>query len=366
MSACSWVVAGLLALAAVMVKKGDMLWCEARSIPLGVLLREKGFSLEELPDLRGKVALITGANTGLGFETARQLALANATVILACRDMGKCSAAARDINRTLEAQHALGSTRTVQINLEDLQQVATAADRLRQDLEVLDILVNNAGVATQFPFRLTIDGIESTFQVNYLGHFLLTLRLLPLLDAPNRKSPARIVHLSSGAHRGAPANGVLLSLEAINSPTAVGAYARYGMAKLANLVFSEELARRKPQLLSNAVHPGVVASDMLREANFVSMLGSHLGRAAFTLARARNAVFAYSTTEASVTLLHCAASSKLLKHNVSGAFYVPMAKQWPPHHPKAQDPAFAAELWNFSEALLSKALATARRNDTAA
>ncbi|CAE7694262.1 unnamed protein product [Symbiodinium sp. CCMP2592] len=218
-----------------------------------------------MPDLRGKVAFVTGASSGIGLETARQLALANASVLVGCRDEGKC-------------QHAFAGLQQVEIlklDLTDLRQVEQVASQLER-LPALHILVNNAGVATQFPHKLTQNGIETTFQANYLGHFLLSTRLLPLLQS---SSPSRLVHLTSGAHRGAPVEGVPLSLEGINDKDAMGPYARYGAAKLANLIFSQEINRRFGHLgvYSNAVHPGVVATEMLRLANFEALGGHGLG-----------------------------------------------------------------------------------------
>mmetsp|Transcript_15265 Transcript_15265/g.47692 ORF Transcript_15265/g.47692 Transcript_15265/m.47692 type:complete len:365 (+) Transcript_15265:134-1228(+) len=355
MGRCLAGAGGILVALAWAVHRADLLWCEARSIPLGVLWRPQGFFLGDMPDLHGRTALVTGANTGLGLETARQLALANATVLLGCRDTAKCAAAARLIGSAVEGRGSRGVVRTVRLDLADLRQVAAAADTLLRDLTALDILVNNAGIATRFPRALTVDGLEVTFQVNYLAHFLLTQRLLPLLQAANRTAAPRVVHLSSGAHRGAPAEGVPLCREAVNG-AAMGAYARYGMAKLASLVFAQELARRAPGVLSNAVHPGVVATELLREGNFQRMLGAALGSAAFRLAQLRNALFAYTPVEAARTVLYCAVSPDVERAAFRGAFFVPIARQWPARHPKASDPQFGAALWGFSERLIADAL----------
>ena len=164
-----------------------------------------------------------------------------------------------------------------------------AAQTLERELSGLDLLVNNAGVAAQFPLRLTADGVEQTFQANFLGHFALTTRLLPLLEraAVARGAPSRVVHLTSGAHRGAPAAGVPLSLAGVNDG-GIGAYTRYGMAKLASLAFSAELSRRHAAtaLVSAAVHPGVVATELLRVDNFAAMLGRAAPSAALCLSPA--------------------------------------------------------------------------------
>jgi len=148
--------------------RGDAFWCGARGLPLGTFWRPAGFSYEQLPQLDGKVVLITGANAGLGLEVATQCARAGATVVLACRDSAKCAAAAQAISNATGTPAS--RVRPVRIDLADLTQVDVAASALLETLGALHVLINNAGVATQFPQpALTVDGVERTFQANYLG-----------------------------------------------------------------------------------------------------------------------------------------------------------------------------------------------------
>ena len=336
--------------------RGSAFWCGARGIPLGTVLQSPGFAMAEMPNLWGNVALVTGANTGLGLEVARQLARANATVVLACRDVVKCEEAAKSVRLD-----ALAGVSVLQLDLSDLQNVADGVVRLRRQLRALHILVLNAGVAAQFPLALTVDGIERTFQANYLGHYVLATRLMPLLKATAKRArrPVRVVHLSSGAHRGAPPEGVPLSLEAINGP--MGAYARYGMAKLASLAFSTELARReRGKVLSNAVHPGVVATELLRADNFASMLGPVAGRIAWLVAQARNFICAYSPETAALSVLYAAAAPEVFDRSITGELIVPIATRWPAHHPAATNASFGAALWEFSERVAREALRSSR------
>ena len=125
------------------------------------------------------------------------------------------------------------------------------------------------------------------------------------------------------------------------------------MAKLANLAFARELASRHPRIRSNAVHPGVVATALLRLENFEAMLGPSLGRAAWQIAQWRNALFAYSPRAAALSALYRAVSEELER---SGELYVPVATRWEPRHPKATDAAFGAALWKFSDELVQQAL----------
>ena len=349
MSATSSPMAGyacaVIALAFVL-GRSSLFWCGARGIPLGTLFRPAGYSLDALPDLAGRTYLVTGANSGLGFEVATQLANANANVVLACRDELRCEEAARKV-----------SGHHVVMDLNDLKSVDAAASRLRKKLNRLDGLILNAGVAAQFPLELTVDGIERTFQANYVGHFALATRLLPLLTRTAKRTGrrSRVIHLTSGAHRGAPPEGVPLSLDAINGP--MGAYARYGMAKLANLAFAAELARRAGgAVVSHAVHPGVVATNMLRVDNFAAMLGPLAGRLAWLVAQARNLLFAYSPRTAAVSVLYAAVAPEVGSLANNGQLFVPVATHWPPHHPMALDESFGARLWAFSEETVRVAL----------
>ena len=355
----TWIGALLILALAFAARKGELFWCNARGIILGTLLQTPGFSLDRMPDLHGKVAVVTGANTGVGLEVAKQLLIANATIVLACRNSTRCLQAhdylVRESNQPSQIIDML-------LDLNDLESIdqfvidlkAALLQRSPRGVPMLDILINNAGAATQFPFQLTSDGVERTFQANYLGHFALTSKLLPLLKqaALDGSTRARVVHLTSGAHRGAPVAGVPLSVAGVNDQT-LGAYARYGVAKLANLAFASELARRHGEtVISHAVHPGVVASEMLRKDNFEAMLGTLSGGVAWRLARARNALFAYSTQQAALTVLYPAVAPEL-EHGTpsNGQLFVPVATPWEPRHPMATDAEFGARLWAFTEDL---------------
>eukprot|EP00435_Cladocopium_sp_Y103_P035499 s3075_g9.t1 len=126
---------------------------------------------------------------------------------------------------------------------------------------------------------------------------------------------------------------------------------RYGMAKLANLLLAQEVDRRVGHrgVYSNAVHPGVVASEMLRLPNFQAMLGTWLGSVAYHAAQLRNRFFAYSVEEAALNVLYCAASPEIEARDLRGALIVPLAQPWPPRHPAALETGPGRRLWEFSD-----------------
>ncbi|SFZ84577.1 NAD(P)-dependent dehydrogenase, short-chain alcohol dehydrogenase family [Devosia enhydra] len=212
------------------------------------------YSERDIPDLSGKTAVVTGATGGLGYETARMLAVHGARVILAGRNAEKGRKAISDI-RTVAANADIAFEL---VDLGSLASVAALSDRLISAGEPLDILVNNAGVMTPPTRKITSDGFELQFGTNYLSHFALTARLLPLLRAsPN----ARVVSLSSVAARQGKIDLSNLQSEPYTPMVA------YGQSKLACLMFAFELQRRSQAnnwgVTSLAAHPGVARTDLI-------------------------------------------------------------------------------------------------------
>lgn len=197
--------------------------------------------------------LITGANTGIGFATAQQLLNQGADVILACRNPQK-AAAAREKLLALNK----GSVELVHLDLNSLEKVSAAADEIASRFSDLNVLINNAGLFANRK-TLTQDGFEQQFGVNYLGHFLLTQRLLPVLkQAPQ----GRIIHLASIAHWAGNIKPEHFRAKGFYNPVSY-----YGQSKLANLLFSHALAKQLngSNVTSNALHPGGVDSDIYRD-----------------------------------------------------------------------------------------------------
>jgi NAD(P)-dependent dehydrogenase (short-subunit alcohol dehydrogenase family) len=203
----------------------------------------------EIPDQSGRVAIVTGANSGLGLITARELVGAGATVIFAARNLEKAEHAVEGLDRE--------RAQVEELDLADLASVRAFADRVSESWPAVDLLVNNAGVMAP-PRRLTTDGFESQFGTNHLGHFALTGLLLGrLLAAP----APRVVTVSSGAHR----------IGRINFGDLQGehryiSWLAYGQSKLANLMFCFELQRRAAEadseLRSMAAHPGYARTNL--------------------------------------------------------------------------------------------------------
>lgn len=212
------------------------------------------WTARDIPDQTGRVAVVTGANGGLGLETARALARAGAHVVMAARDQSKAAAAREDLAGTVPD----ASLEVVELDLGSLASVRACADAVVAAHSTVDLLVNNAGVMA-IPQRRTEDGFEMQFGVNHLGHWALTAHLLPVLLAA--ASP-RVVSVSSTAHHmGRPVDPDNPHLEG-----AYGPWKAYGQSKLANLHFAiglqREFARHAPHAASLAAHPGLANSDL--------------------------------------------------------------------------------------------------------
>ena len=224
----------------------------------------------DMPDLSGRTAVVTGANTGLGLETGAALAGHGARVVLAVRNTDKGDAAAS----TIRSRHGDADLVVEPLDLSDLASVRAAADALLADGRPIDLLINNAGVMYT-PASTTADGFELQMGTNHLGHFALTGLLLPrLLDTPG----SRVVTISSVGHK----IRSTIDVDDLASTDGYERVAAYGRSKLANLLFTYELQRRLSDAgaptAALAAHPGLSDTELLRNSPKFMQWGEFLFR----------------------------------------------------------------------------------------
>jgi protochlorophyllide reductase len=228
----------------------------------------------DIPDQNDRVAVVTGANSGLGYQVALALAAAGAAVVMACRNIGKAESALASVRAAAPA----ATVTFMPLDLADLASVAAFAASFRSEYDHLDLLVNNAGVMAVDKSR-TVDGFETQLGINHLGHFALTARLMPVILSTHG---ARIASMSSMAHRG----GKVVIDDLMFDRRRYGRWQAYNQSKLANLLFTAELTRRLAEAGSGAIavaaHPGVANTNLGAQghgfSNRVTRVGLPLNR----------------------------------------------------------------------------------------
>lgn len=276
-------------------------------------------------DLTGKTALVTGCNSGIGYETMRVLALRGAHVYGAGRTLEKATKACESV---------AGRTTPVVIELTNLETVISAAEQIREKTETLDMLICNAGIM-ELPELEQVNGIEKQFFVNHLGHFVLANQLMPQLINAEQ---GRIVNVSSGAAiRRAPEVGI--EFDNLSGERGYDPAKAYGQSKLANVLFALELADRfsETNVTANALRPGVIPTN----------LGRHLPQWQVWALKTVGKAFTKTIPQGAATTCYVATAPALAK--TSGYFF----NHCNPHRPggNTENKALAEQLWTVSNEL---------------
>lgn len=311
-----------------------------------------GWNEADVPDLDGVTAVVTGANSGIGYEATRILADHGATVVMGCRSVSRGADAVSSIRDATPS----GSLDVRELDLADLDSVASFATVVDEAYDGLDLLVNNAGVMA-IPYEETTDGFEYQFGVNHLGHFALTGRLLDDLRAgdgvpsPDGRGPSRVVTVSSGLHERGDTD-----FDAVEGGDgAADSYDRwdaYGRSKLANLLFAYELDRQLAtagaSVRSLACHPGYADTNLQRRGPEAD--GSRVRRLAM---RAANALLAQPAAAGALPTVYAATAPDLNGGEFvgpGGLFGMRGAPEVTESNDLSRDREAAAELWERSEA----------------
>jgi NAD(P)-dependent dehydrogenase (short-subunit alcohol dehydrogenase family) len=295
------------------------------------------WTADQIPDQAGRTAVVTGANSGLGLITARELARAGARVTLACRNTEKGAAAVKEIQAAVRG----AELELAALDLGSLESVRSFADGFLSEHGGIDLLINNAGVMAP-PRRETADGFEQQLGTNHLGHFALTGRLIGALEG---RRDARVVTLTSGAHRMGH-----IAFDDLQAERRYRRWRAYGQSKLANLLFALELDRRlraaRSTIKSLAAHPGYAATNLQSAAApFVDRM----------IMVVTNAVVAQSADKGALPQLYAATHPGLQSGEFIGPDGFQEQRGYPqhvtPHNKEAYDEAIARRLWEVSEEL---------------
>jgi NAD(P)-dependent dehydrogenase (short-subunit alcohol dehydrogenase family) len=309
--------------------------------------------VSQIPDQSGRTVVVTGANSGLGFETSKALARKGADVILACRDLTRGKAARDEIHSSVSEP----SLSVLELDLADLSSVRSFAETFKAEHDALHVACNNAGIMA-VPRRETTDGFEMQFGVNHLGHFALTGLLLDTLR--ETEGETRVVTQSSGLHE----NGAI-EFDDLHSETDYDKWDAYAQSKLANLLFAHELDRRLrgagATVKSVGCHPGYADTGLQRRGP--EMAGSRLRLWVMKFA---NLVAAQSAERGALPMLHAATAS-----DIEGGEYVGPggfanmrgAPEIQPPSGLSTDETLAARLWSVSEALTDVSFGLAGSED---
>ncbi|XP_018578812.1 retinol dehydrogenase 13-like [Anoplophora glabripennis] len=287
-----------------------------------------------LARLDGKTAIITGCNTGIGKCTVQDFFSRGGRVVMACRNLEKANEAAESIKEDCKNKENLGEIVVTELDLSSFKSIRNCARRLLSTEKRIDVLVNNAGVM-MCPETKTEDGFELQFGTNHLGHFLLTLLLLPKIC---QSTPARIVNVSSTGH-----TGCKMDFNDLNWETRkYSSFQAYKQSKLANVLFTKELARRLKENNITGVnvyslHPGVIKTELGRHVRLSIPWGLHWLLNTMSL-------FMKTPEQGAQTTIYCAVDEKCA--NETGLYYAECESKEPSAEAKNEEAA--RKLWDVS------------------
>lgn len=297
------------------------------------------FNLEDTSSQKGKIAIVTGANIGLGYETTIGLAKKEVKVIMACRNMDKAEAAKAEVLKQVPS----ADLEIIKLDLNSLQSVRDFVQAYTAKYDQLDLLIENAGIMIP-PFSKTEDGFESQMGVNYFGHFLLTNLLFPTLK---KTKDARIITLSSNAHKAGK-----IDFENLNAEKSYSKMGAYSQSKLACLMFAYELQRRIEasdlNIIAVSAHPGVSMTN----------LGQFIPKLALFLLKPLTPIFTHSVANASLPTLYAALGEDVEGGDYFGPTGYNEMKGKPgkvTSMPQSHDLEVAKRLWEESEKLTGQA-----------
>jgi NAD(P)-dependent dehydrogenase (short-subunit alcohol dehydrogenase family) len=308
------------------------------------------WTYKDIPDQKGRVAIVTGANSGLGFYTTKGLAEKGCEVIMACRNIEKAEEARAELLSGIPD----AKLRVMKLDLSSLKTVRGFSDSIKKEYSRLDLLINNAGLMA-IPYRKTDDGFEMQFGVNHLGHFALTGLLI---DKLNETTDSRIVSVSSSAH-----NFGVIRFDDINWDKKYNKWGAYGMSKLANIYFIHELADRISSrgigTCAVLAHPGYADSKLIEK-------GPEMKGRKFIIKAGRlaNKLIAQSSEMGALPTLYAATSAEAAHRNFYGPGGFAGMKGFPEQafpNKKKISKVNQEKLWDLSESLTGVSFLNGKR-----
>jgi len=323
-------------------------------------LMSRRFRPDQIPDLSGRVAIVTGGSAGIGYFNALALARANAKVIIISANEEHGKQAEREITQNLAENNSAGSIKWYQVDLGSLRDVDKVAKMLAQELDRLDIVICNAGIG-QAPFGMTADGLERHFETNNLSHYVLVHRLLPVLKKTTKIAPpttVRIVMQSSEMHRVSPSKAQFASKAEINEE--VDGSLLYGRTKLGLIYFARQLVKRKfadlspdRPILAISVHPGTVDTEVQKA--WTESYGNIVGKALESMTK----ILGKSAAEGAEASLWAATSSDIFEGNwkdFQGQYYTEADGKPGQESSQAKDEKIGDNFWELCATLTREIL----------